>query len=310
MDLSLIAAVGVGLAVGAVVFGRSSKEKDSLRPQKPITQNVLDYSATLGLLLGMVFWITFYFSVFRPDLMAWPWSLPWWVIVALIGICHTVGLPLLFSLTLPNDAINMMLQDSKKHTWGFMAQVTAIIFLSAVSLKILTQWMNVEGTTVGQSGFGTYIAFIIVIVTVIIPNLAWQQAIPMNWQWQIQQSLEIQKMRRRHAAELMMMSAEHVKQIANLMIDTNQATVDNIPQIAEQYAKFMRSMYGRMNGEMKGIGYLIAAVSGAKDVRVPGGNDEDIRKRFAELQDMMQRGLELGVEERDARQFQLTDGRR
>jgi MFS family permease len=310
MDFSLIAAVGVGLAVGAFIFGRSSKEKDNLRPQKPITQNVLDYAATLGLLLGMVFWITFFFSAFRPDLMEYPWSIPWWIIAALLGISITVVLPLLFSLTLPNDPINMMLQDSKKHTWGFMVQVASVIFVSVIAFRILDSWMNVQGTTVGESGYGRSIAIIIVIITVVVPNLAWQQAIPLNWQWQLQQSLEIQKMRRRHAAELMMMSAEHVKQIANLMVDTNQATVDNIPQIAEQYAKFMRSMYGRMNGEMKGIGYLIAAVSGAKDVRVPGANDEDIRNRFSELQDMMARGLELGVEERDVRQFQLTDDRR
>jgi hypothetical protein len=306
MNWQLLAAIGVGLMFGWVIFSRSPKEQDKLRPGKPIDQHVLSYLSTISITLAITFWSLFYFSNFRPDLMAYPQSLPWWFISMLLGIIHSIGLPLLFVITMPNNSITDALQDSKKHTPGFYIQIAAITLLSLVSLVVLTRWMNTPGSTVAKGGYANWISIVFVIGTVVFPNLAWQQSIPANWQWQLQQAHEIKKMQRMHAAELMMMSAEHVKQIGNIMVDMNQVTVDQLPQIAEEYARFMKSMYGRMNGEMKQIGNMVGAVAGARDIRVPQIGTEEMNQKFGELQAMMHRGLELNVQEQENRR-QLTD---
>ncbi len=294
MDWRLLAAVAIGLFIGMFIFGRSSKVDDKMRPQKPITQNILDYTATLGLILGMLFWGTYYYMQIMPGSVGWPLNVALWCITLLLGILHSMTGPLLVSLTMPQDPVNQLLSDQKKHTWGWMVQAISTVVMSVVSFVLCVRFFGVI-PGVAESQAQGWLAVATTIFTIVIPNLAWQKAVPLNWQWQVQQAFAIEIMRKKHGAELIRMTAEHIRQISYIITDNAQMTVDNVPRVAHDYAKFMGAMFGRVNGEMRGLGQLVGALARAEGVRVPELDDSAVRKDLLALEDTMKKGLELGV---------------
>lgn len=270
--------------LAAMFFIRTSTDAKHQGPnaKKPIVQNMLDITATLGLLAGMSLWSYFWWDVWRPDRIALPYSAPIWIIVLLLGMAHPLALPLMAALLTPNDPINQSLQAQRRRTVGWVVQIISTGVLAIVSYLILSTWIE-KRVQLALPEFVPPTIAIIVILTIIIPSMAWVYVIPYNWRWQLEVYQEHAKRERRHKLDLALIEGHFIKASSQMFLDMGMWT-------AEQRAEFVEAMqriFLRWNASLRSIAFLMKNVSEAPSVQVFLTDDKDARLIFGELLTIM-----------------------
>lgn len=270
--------------LSAMFLIRSSTDAKHQGPdaKKPIVQNMLDITATLGLLAGMALWSYFWWDVWRPDTIALPYSAPIWIIVFILGMAHPMSLPLMAALMTPSDPINQDLQAKRRRTIGWGVQLVATIILSIVSFILLESWL-MERVQLATPQLVHPTIAILVILTVIIPSMAWVYIIPYNWRWQLEVYQEHDRRKRRHKLDMALIEAHFIKASSQMFLDMGLWTADQ----RHEFAETMERIFVRWNGSLRSMAWLIKSVADAPSVQVLLTDDREARVIFGELMSVM-----------------------
>lgn len=266
--------------LSAMLLIRSSTDAKHQGPgaKKPIVQNMLDITATLGLLAGMALWSYYWWDVWRPDSIPLPYSAPIWLIVFIMGMAHPLSLPLMAALMTPSDPINQSLQAQRRRTAGWIVQLISTLVLSIVSFLLLEGWLTNRVELSSVDLIRPTIA-IIIILTVIIPSMAWVYIIPYNWRWQLETYQEHARRERRHKLDMALIEAHFIKVSGQMFLDMGMWTAEQ----RSEFADVMEKIFIRWNASLRSMAWLIKGVAEAPSVQVLLTDDKEARVVFGEL---------------------------
>lgn len=239
--------------------------------------SVLDAGATIGLIVGCIFWNTVFWDRIAPTE---------WIEMLLsvsLAAAYSVILPMLLSLLAPSTPAGMALAETKYKTIGYAVTVVTAGFMAYHAFTIVRDWWLARPAT-AAAGDGLWMAIGTLIVFVIVPALSWVQVAPDRWVAEIVQAQQVKRMKAAQQANIMAAQIQYARAMALLRRGLANATAAERGELAGTLIAMQRAE----NEAIAGVADSMRLITGI-DTGVNLIDDPHIERQYHQLTDGLER---------------------
>lgn len=253
--------------------------------QKGREGGFLRLACDVGLILSMVLWVFAQLSLMQ---LAPPSGAVADVALAVlrgsVGIVLALGcaivLPALLAMITPLTPAGMMLQETRRSTWGFAVMIAAAGFLGWYSYQIVTAFW---AASLKDPALAPMQSMATLIIAVVVPALAFSWSSPLAWLAEVQQAHQVKRLKMAHEAELASMKAAYMRAVDKLRVGLANLTM----QERREVAGILIGMQRAQNDALNAISGTFRTLAGA-ELAVPTTTDAQLVSRYGELADMLE----------------------
>lgn len=259
--------------------------------QKGREGGFLRLACDVGLILSMVLWVFAQLSLMQ---LAPPSGAVADVALAFlrgsVGIVLALGcavvLPALLAMIIPFTPAGMMLQETRRTTWGFAVMVAAAGFLGWYSYQIVTAfWL----ATLKDPAMAPMQTIATLIIAIVVPALAFSWSSPLTWLAEVQQAHQVKRLKMAHEAELAAMKAAYIKAVDYLRIGLANLTMEQ----RQETARILIGMQQQQNDALHAVAGTFQTLADTEVAGLKLGlpSDGDMAQRYEQLAQAFEGGV-------------------
>lgn len=258
----------------------------------------LRLACDVGLILSMILWIFAQLSLMQlapPSGDVAEIALA--VLRGSVGIVLALGcavvLPALLAMITPLTPAGMLLQETRRSTWGFAVMIGAAGFLAYYAYQIVAAFWQASLKDAALAPMQTVATLII---GVVVPALAFSWSSPLTWLTEVEQAHQVKRLKMAHDAELAAMKAAYMRAVDKLRVGLANLTAAERQEVAGVLIGMQRAQ----NDALTAIAGTFRTLAGA-ELAVPTTTDAHLVQRYEQLAGLLEgRVLEIYDDRADA----------
>jgi len=254
----------------------------------------LRLACDVGLVLSMVLWIFAQLSLMQlapPSGDVAEIALA--VLRGCVGIVLALGcavvLPALLAMITPLTPAGMMLQETRRSTWGFAVMIAAAGFLAYYAYQIVAAFWAASLKDPALAPMQTVATLIIAVV---VPALAFSWSSPLAWLAEVQQAHQVKRLRMAHDAELASMKAAYMRAVDKLRVGLANLTAAERQEVAGVLIGMQRAQ----NDALTAIAGTFRTLAGA-ELAVPTTTDDQLVSKYQQIAGLLEKRV-LTIDDR------------